>query len=306
MNLKIEERLPIEYKGFLFRKSNNALILNSDDYNGAIQIMKKDSINNLEINSNFFKENHLDFLRKFDFIEGLTIISSIIKDISPIQILTNLKTLNIEHKLKGELDFQSFKNLQECSFVWGIRGSETIFDTLSLLKLRIDNYDKYEIIEISNLKKLHSLSLYYATIINLQGISRLKNLTKLDLTGCVYLEDIEKINELTSLRELRLDDCKNLTTLKPVNNLQKLQHLSFNNIGSLSSIVYLNSLSNLEEIFFSDNTNIKDGNLNNLEYLFQKAKLKKAIFKNRRHYTHKPQDLGFEVPDVVANIFRKK
>lgn len=306
MTLKSEDRLPVDYKGFLYRKINNALILNSNDFDTAVKVMKADNIRHLEINSNFFKKKELSFLSEFNFIDGLSIISPSINDISPIHTLSNLKVLNIDHKLPGQINFQVFKNLEECFFTWGIQGCETIFNVLTLHKLRIDNYDKLEIIELSKLKKLNNLALYYSGIVNLLGISSLKKLIKLDLTGSKLLEDIGAVKELKGLEELRLDDCKNLSNLEPVKDLKKLKSLSFNNIGNLSSIKYLSSLNKLEEIIFSDNTNIEDGDLNSLQILYQKGNLKKSIFKSRMHYTHKPQDLGFKVPDAVANIFRKK
>jgi len=306
MALKSEDRLPVEYRGFLYRKTSKALIINSTDFENAVKVMKEDNISNLEINSNFLRVHDLSFLNKFTFISGLSLISPLIKDISLIHLIPNLKVLNIEHRLSGKIDFKTFTNLTDCFFIWGIDGSETIFDCFSLQNLRIDNYNRFEVMELSNLITLKYLSLYHSSIANLSGIGKLKKLVKLDLTGCKFLEDIETVNELFELEELRLDECKNLVTIEPVQYLPKLKSLSFNNIGNLSSIKYLISLKKLEEIFFSDNTNILDGDLNSLQTLHRQGHLKKVIFKYRKHYTHKPQELGYKVPDVVANIFRKK
>ncbi len=306
MTLKTEHRFPIEYKGFLYRKNTKALILNSNDFNKAIEIMKSDDINHLEINSSFFKGKELDFLTSFSFIKELSIISSLINNISPIQSLTNLKVLNIDHKLPGELDFRLFKDLKKCFFTWGISGSKTIFETTSLVNLRIDNYKKHKLFELGDLNNLKTLSLYYSDINNLNGIDCFENLEKIDLTGCKNIEDLKGIEKLTLLKELRVDDCKNLQNLDLIIHLPNLRSLSFNNVKEITSIKHFNSLEKLEEIFFTENTNIEDGDLSGLHYLCANGKLKKVIFKSRKHYSHKPKDLGFKVPDIVANIFRKQ
>lgn len=303
---KSEDRLPIDYKGFLFRKTTNALILNSTDFDKAIEIMNKDNIFHLEINPNFFNSYNLDFLSKFSFITGLTILGSSIEDISPIQSLVNLKSLNIEHKLQGELDFEGFINLEDCFFTWGLNGSKTIFNTSSLKKLRIDNYGNYELNEFSALKMLSSLSLYNAKIVNLLGLNNLNKLIKIDLTGCSALEDLGEIRNLTNLKELRLDGCKNLSSLEPIKYLSQLKSLSFNNIGNVASLDFVETLNQLEEIFFADDTNIVSGNLHALNGLYKKGSLKKAVFLHRKHYSHNSQSLGYKVPTVVSNIFKKR
>lgn len=300
-----KNRLPVNHKGFLYREENNSLIINSTDFNRAIKVIKQDNIKNLEINPNFFKEQDLNFLRDFIFIEGLSVLGEDIIDMTPIQLLSNLKILIMDNKLKGYLNFRAFKDLEECFFVWGIQDSATIFETFSLTRLRIDSYDKFEIFEIQNLENLISLSLYYSKIINLNGICNLNKLLNLDLTSCNYLEDITKITHLKALNTLRIDNCKRLKNVEPIGDLKQLKSLSFNDVGNLASLNFLERLNNLEEIFFTGSTKIEDGNLNVLNNLVQNGNLRKVIFKNRKNYSHRVEDFGYKVPTVVANIFRK-
>lgn len=112
-----KNRLPVNHKGFLYREENNSLIINSTEFNRAIKVMKQDNIKNLEINPNFFKEQDLNFLRDFIFIEGLSVLGEDIIDMTPIQLLSNLKILIMDNKLKGYLNFRVFKDLEECFFV---------------------------------------------------------------------------------------------------------------------------------------------------------------------------------------------
>jgi hypothetical protein len=303
--LKSEDRIPIVYKGFLLRKKSNALLLNSNEFGKAAEIMQSDNINHLEVNPNFFEASDLNFLNRFSFITGLTLLNSTIKDISPIELLPDLKILNIEHKLQGYLDFGKFRNLEDCFFTWGLGGSETIFNANSLKSLRIDDYNKYELNEFSALKLLSSLSLYNAKIVNLQGLSSL-NLLKLDLTGCSNLEDIKELCFITNLKELRIDNCKNIASLEPIKFLSQLKSLSFNNIGNVLTIDFIKPLTHLEEIFFADDTNIVNGDLNNLQVLYKNGVLKKVIFLHRKHYSHNSQSLGYIIPTVVSDIFKKR
>lgn len=306
MTAKLEDSFPVDFNGFLYRKGNNAFIINSREFDKAIKIMKENNLKHLEINSAFFNHENLSFISKFQFIEELSLVSPSVRNISPIQVLTELKGLNISFCLPGEIDFQIFENLERCSFTWGLVGSETIFNVPSLRKLRLDDYNKYEIIPISNLKELISLELINSKLLNLIGIINLEKLKELDLTGSKYLGEIKQIDHLQSLEELRIDECKKLSTLESIGALEALRSLSFSDFGELFSIKYLDALVNLEEIFFVGKTNILDGNLNSLKFLHQEKKLKTAYFRYRKHYSHKPEDLGYKVPDIVANIFRSK
>lgn len=298
MSNKPEDRLPKDYKGFLFRKLTGALIINSNNFDKVIEVMKMDNIKHLEVNPNFFKETDLSFLDKFSFLEELTILIKA-KDISPIHKLLNLKKLNIQLNVGGKIDFALFQHLESCFFHWGVNGSETIYQAENLNELRIDSYNKYELNELASLNKLVSLSLYGANIVSLQGIKGLTNLKKIDLTGSSNLEDITQLEELTQLSELRLDNCKKINSFEPIKKLRELKSICFNNIGNIPSIDFLSPLTKLSEVIFTENTNVIDGNLNVLGQLYKNDVLKTALFRIRKHYTHTPQDLGYKMPDFI-------
>lgn len=304
--MNIEKSLPKEYKGFFIRQSTKALILSSTDYSNASKIMKKDRINHLEINPNFYKLKDIGFLEYFDFIDQITILNPLIKDLTPVKYLNNLRKCHFEHKWNGFIDFQRFEKLEECSFKWGINGSETIFNCPSLTKLRIDNYTENDLNKFSVFKSLASLSLYFSNIENLLGIGNLKYLEILDLTGCSLLENIVHLKELKKLKMLTLDRCKRIKSLEPLLELDQLKLLSFNNIGKISTINYLAYLKNLQEVYFSEDTIIEDGDLNILFNLYNNGNLKRAIFKYRKHYSHRPEQIGYKEPDEVADVFKKK
>ncbi|GEM_PF-4707205 len=297
--------VPIKFKGYLFREETESLILENKRLDKVIKFMSKNKIMNLEINSSFCNISDLNFLKDFRFIEGLTILSMSIDDISPLNDLRNLKYLNLQHKLKGKINFQNFANLEECFINWGIRGSESICDVTTLRKLTIDNLNVYDLIEFHKLNKLEYLFICYGKIVNLDGIKNLSSLKTLDLSGCSKLAYIEQLIELEDLESLRLDRCKNVNDFSVLGELENLKFLSFNNIGKIPTIEFLFNLSNLEEILFAENTNVVDGNLNVLYFLHKNRKLKKALFARKRHYSHQPEELGFKIPNVVKRMFRK-
>jgi hypothetical protein len=293
MNYELEDYFPINYKGFLYRKANKALILNSSNYEKAIQIMQKDNIGHLEINANYLTERDVSFVSRFQFISTISIVGNCPIDISPIQSLENIKEILIDHKLTGKLDFSKFRSLNSCYFNWGIKGSETIFECSSLQKLRIDNISEIGTHQFNNFASLRELTLFNSKINNLGDLNNLENLRKLDLTAARKLTNIEDIVSFKNIEELRLDDCKNLDQLDSLKSLKTLKILAFNNIGEVESISSFDNLINLSEIYFVESTNILDGDLSCLESLYKKGTLKTILFRPRKHYSHKPQDLGY-------------
>lgn len=301
--MDIADRFPQPYKGFYFRKSDGAFILNSDDLGKAVEIMNHDKLKKLEINPNYFNQSDLSFLSKFSFIEELSILISSFTGISQITNLKNLKKIFIQHKYKEEINFSTFHQLEELSVVWGL-GCDSIFRCENLKELAIHKYPKYELMEFYRLDKLNSLRLVDGKMISLKGIENLTHLKKLELFYCYELENLNEIEKLNMLERFDIESCPLIKNLEKLSEAVSLKSLNFRIKGSIETIKYFKTLINLEEISFSD-TNISDGDLNVLAYLMKKGKLNVARFKKRKHYTHTPEELGYEIPTDIAKIFKK-
>jgi len=174
------------------------------------------------------------------------------------------------------------------------QGVLTIFDSASVKKMAISHYDDYELLKFYNLSQLQFLSFINGRMVSLKGIEKLKELIELNLTFCAELNSLDELVELSQLRKLSIQGCVGINNIESVGRLSNLKVLSFSDCNNIGSINMLKSLFQLEELFFIGNTNILDGDLTVLEELRNKGKLKKIVFKNRKHYTHKREQLGYE------------
>jgi Leucine-rich repeat (LRR) protein len=295
MDKYLNDIFPQEYKGFYYRKINDSLIINSTDFDGAIKVMREDGIRNLEINPNYKKYEELSFLSKFNFIEGISILPGAVGNISGINQLSSLKSLTLQERFYGVVEFSSFTNLKSCSMVWGIDGCETIYKNATIKRLSIVNYPKPDLVELAGISSLEELSILASKIVTILGIEKFQSLHSIDLSNNIRLENIHQISLLKCLERLRIDGCKNIKDLTPIGKATNLKFLSFSDLGNISNLEFLNTLQ-LEEVFFTGKTNVIDGNLSYLHALFNKGILKNAIFPNKKHYSHKREELGYKPP----------
>jgi hypothetical protein len=291
--MNLEDRLPQNYKGFLYRKSNNAFILNSNDLEKAKQIMLQDNLNHLEINPNHFRINDLSFLKEFSFITEFSILGLDIIDIKEIENLTNLRKLYIAHKFKGNIDFTKFKHLEECVFTWGIKGSESIYDTIFLKKLTIYSYSNIDFSKFEKQTKLEELELLNSKINNLNGIEKIKGLKRLSIIGAKNIDNLNGIENLDKLEFLEIDRCKKINDLSLLCKLSNLKKIHANDGLQINDLNFIINLENLEEFLFAGDSKILNNDLSPLEYAFNNKKLKRIIFMDRKSYSHKRNQLGY-------------
>ena len=292
--MNLEDRLPQSYKGFMYRKSNNAFILNSDDFENAKKIMLQDNLCHLEINPNYFKNNDLSFLKDFSFITEFSILGLNINNINVIESLTNLKKLYIAHKFKGSIDFTVFKNLNECIFTWGIKGCETIFETTKLNFLTIYSFGLEDFSKFYKLFNLEKLSLLNPKINSLNSIENVPYLKELVIIGAKNLDNLKNLDKLQNLEILRIDRCQKIHDLSILGNLKKLRKITANDGLQIKCLDFIDELDNLEEFVFAGNTKVVNGDLSPLARSFDNRKLKRIMFMDRKYYTHKRSCLGYD------------
>ena len=81
-----------------------------------------------------------------------------------------------------------------------------------------------EILDLTELKKLHTLSLAECDLQSLSDIRLNSRIERLFLNSCEILEDISPITSLTSLESVGLAGCGSLYSLEPLMTLEDLRH----------------------------------------------------------------------------------
>jgi internalin A len=116
-----------------------------------------------------------------------------------------------------------------------------------------------------------------------------KLLESLSLAYTSNLENISTISALTCLTELFIENCRKIEDLESIGRLKSLRHLTLNRMGTLASLGFLEGLENLEKVLFWEDTRVADGIMRPLLDL---PKLKFVGFRNRRHYTHRMEEIN--------------
>jgi hypothetical protein len=229
----------------------------------------------------------VSFLAEMPDLVSFEIFDFKIRDIAPIHFLHNLRRLGITTYCPTEIKFSAFPGLESCGLEWRPKAA-SLFDCTMLKKLFVNRYKGNDVSDFGRLVSLESLAILNAPIVNLQGFSSLKRLRSLRLANLRRLTSLAGIEHLVNLEELDVHTCRKICSIKEVGTLSKLQKLFLNNDGDVESLKPLANLAGLVSVLFYESTNIKDGDLSPL--LLQKC-LANVAFQNRRHYSHRSEEL---------------
>ncbi|MFZ4799418.1 MAG: hypothetical protein ACOYMA_18095 [Bacteroidia bacterium] len=251
-------------------------------------LLEKD-VKELELNDGKGWRNvNVDFLQFLPDLRSLTIIDLCIKSIEPVHYLNKLNKIELSTYSNVPINFNSFPELIECGFEW-IKGSDSLFETVSIQKLFVNRFDKKNCDSFSKLSNLHELSILNSPIENVVGLSFLKNLRTLRLANLRKLLSLQGIDNLTKIEELEIQHCRGIKTVNEVFKLSKLKRLLLLDLGEIDSIRGLENLTDLTTFLFYESTNISDGDISPALNL---KNLNKISFQNRKHYSHKREDFG--------------
>jgi len=257
---------------------------------GYLEFLLDRNIKELELNDGKgWAGNNIDFLKYMPTLSALTVIDFKIKIYRCYSLIQGLKCLQISTLSNDAVDFNSFPSLVDCSFDW-IKGSESLFDVVTLEKLYLNKFDGKNSASFSKLYNLNELSILNSNITNLFGLINLNKLESLRLANLRKITSLEGIQNLKNLRHLEIHRCRSISTIDEIFELYNLIDLLLIDLGDIETIAGIENLQDLNMFMFYESTNIKDGNLVPLTKL---RNLKKISFQNRRHYTHKRED--FEV-----------
>jgi hypothetical protein len=263
-------------------------VLNTSWHATMAEYLKRNEVVELELNqAKGWWGDDLGFLLQLPHLKLFEIFDFNIKDISPIHLLSNLKTLGVTTYCSTAIDFSAFPALEHCGLEWRPKAT-SLFGCSTLKTLFVNRYKGKNVDSFASLTNLESLAILNAPVANLHGLGALKNLRSLRLGVLRRLTSLAGIERLSNLEKLNIDTCRFFKNIDEISALAQLKTLFLNNDGEIDSLKPLASLPRLEWVGFSESTNIKDGDLSPL---FEK-KLSSISFQNRRHYSHRREDFG--------------
>ena len=255
----------------------------------ATNVLLDMGIVDLELNSaKGWSGDTVTFLEELPKLASLRILDYRINSVQPVHFLTKLRSLEILTYCKTEVDFSFFPLLEDCSLEWRPRAS-SLFNCKTLRHLFLNRYNRKETRPFGNLSNLNSLTILAAPIENLSGLASLTKLITLRLGRLTKLRSLEGLEDLTTLEELEINTCRGIGSIKEIARLKNLVSLSISNDGEISSLSPLHDLEKLQKVIFYESTNITDGDLSLLTRL---KYLEMVSFRNRRHYSHKREDIS--------------
>lgn len=264
------------------------LFIDSSRLDECLEYMISHDFKNIIINSyQGFAIKDLIFLSRIDdFVEGIVVSETHFENTEIINTLHKLKFLGITDNKKSVIDLSNFPDLETCAVEYSTRLKG--LESSKLLKsLTISHYKSAseDFTNFPQLLSLQSLNIMQAKLSSLNGIEKLMSLEKLMLFGMPKLKTIKNLGALSkTLEQIEIENCKNITDFETLSHLLNLKKLIVLNSGAIKSLNFIKSLKNLD--FFSFvGTNVLDGNLSPC------IGLKYVGFDNKKHYSHKRDDL---------------
>ena len=220
-------------------------------------------------------------------LRGVEIYSWDVKDISPLQCMTDLEYLGLQCDFNKAPDFSEFKKLRFCKLNWRPK-AKTIFSCTNLESLNISSYPEDNLKPLENNVNLKSLQIISRKLTSLSGINALKNLNELILSDCSKLNSIDDIEKSENISVLYFNSCKKIDDISVLSKVHNIKKLVLDNCGDIDSLKPLVQCKKLETISFTGDTRIKDGDLSPLLKL---PKLKNIFFNNKKNYSHNRESI---------------
>ena len=277
------------------RQQYNGYFLMPDDYiGGRVMVLQgpwheefnsviQDDVLSLRLShSAGWRAQPLDFLANLPNLRGIGIYDFNVKDISEIWALKNLESIALDCSLSRSGDYTLFEKLTHFLSRWS-PSVESALSVPTLQHLNIDAYPYEDLEPLHALQDLRVLKIMSRKLSTLNGIEKFTKLEEIDFSYCTQLHSIDAVSEAsTSIHSIWFDTCKKIGSIRPLGCLPNLRVARVTNCASISTLSPLTKCANLKELIFGD-TIIQDGNLH---HLLRIPRLRAALFRNRRHYSH--------------------
>ncbi|MEE1911533.1 leucine-rich repeat domain-containing protein [Aeromonas caviae] len=246
-------------------------------------IIDKENISVLRLSQSAgWNGNDISFINYLPSLSGVEIYSWGVKDITPLESISNLEYLGLQCEFTKAPDFSKLKKLKVLKVLWRPK-AKTIFSCDELNLLNAVNYPSENLKELNKMSLLRHLQLTSKKIKSLSGIEELSSLSILDLADCPKLEDLSGIDKCQQIEIVEIENCKRVYDTAILSELKNLKEIVLIDCGTVKSLRPLAHSPSLESITFIGDTTIEDGELTSLLDI---PTLKKMWFSNKRHYSH--------------------
>jgi hypothetical protein len=268
-----------------------------DAYDGFKRNRYIDFVKNENINYIWSQDNDMDLLSFFPDIEYLTIPGGA-ENLKSVQKLRKLKGIELSYNCFSEIDFNDFSEIESLVIHGQINDTNKLAKIKTLKHLYCSQWELKSLETLSVLTNLETLVLDFCkNLIDLNGLSKLKNINRFRIIYCKKLTNISEIKNVgKSLKILDIIDCAQIDNLSYIQNLKNLVSLSIlttnaKKINSFESLKFINDLNNLEE--FTTDYKIKDNDLSPL------LRLQDAVILN---YSKKYNIRDKDLPKKFVNV----
>lgn len=178
----------------------------------------------------------------------------------------------------------------DVTFDW----KETDLNSLDLidctyLGIWYHNSKQHDFFNLPDAPKLKILFINFSNAETIFGIEKYPCLESIELFHISKLKTIAGIEKLPKLKSLHIFNGSKITDFTKIGECSQIESLKICDSGSIENLDFIASLKNLTDFSFGG-SNVVDGNLYPL--LDKNLKLKWCGFDNKRHYTHKMEEIN--------------
>lgn len=256
----------------------------SDD---LLPVIEENKVTGLWINyARGFVGNDITFLKKLPDLKYLLIASYWLDDVSPINGLSNLRSLYLSATTYKGIDFSGLRRLEKLSLDY-TTGMKSLVKCTSLRYLNVGSLRVKDLTILSELQGLDFLEVSSSPVADLDGIENLPHLRVIALYYLTKLTDISALAKCPRLEIVDIEACRKIGSIEPVRPLTRLKRLQFSKCGQIESLSPVGDLKDLVDLIFDYDTNIVDGDLDPMTKL---KKLQYTYFLDRPHYNHRASE----------------
>jgi hypothetical protein len=171
-------------------------------------------------------------------LDTLSVINCNRKDTFDLQqINTNLTSLSIfEVKIVNEVQLLDCTKLKKLNIGHGDKCLPYLRNCTDLEDLKLTFSMESSLDSIERCYNLKKINLKHGNFTNLDGLYNLIWVTRIDLSFCLILEDIEPLVSLPYLKEIILINCSSLLSVSSLSRCPKLKSLTLDACGKVTDI----------------------------------------------------------------------